>query len=154
MSFRHWLYFWICVITIFGLLVVRSNRSNVLNKPDYSGLAGYVLTAVRATSYALATHLRDFESIDLNLSRSEMLKLHKHIVLRYQSEFSGWRGVRVLPNGEILDVWGHPLRIRVLNTGRDDTVLTLRVWSIGKNGIDEHGFGDDVSAEEITIPRR
>ena len=151
MRIRFWSYFCVFAISIWLIIIVMANSYKSHNKPDYSGRAGYVLTDVQATSYALAIHLRDLEPSDLKLSRREIVNLSKRLALKYLDEFSNRRGIHVLPDGGILDDWGNPLRIKITLSGSSTPVITLRVWSIGENGVDENGNGDDVSAKEIVI---
>ena len=66
----------------------------------------------------------------------------------------------------VCDAWGQPLRMeirdRVGYTGRErsgmslDEERRLLIWSVGKNGLDEYGMGDDVvfHAGAFAVPRR
>ncbi|MEK7466217.1 MAG: type II secretion system protein GspG [Planctomycetota bacterium] len=47
------------------------------------------------------------------------------------------------PSGEFLDHWGRPWVYKY----RKETDRTFRLYSIGPNGVDEDGKGDDISVE-------
>jgi hypothetical protein len=43
------------------------------------------------------------------------------------------------------DFWNHPLHFQFDKVDVKNEKARIRVWSIGTNGIDEHGKGDDIS---------
>jgi prepilin-type N-terminal cleavage/methylation domain-containing protein len=48
-------------------------------------------------------------------------------------------------DGHVLDAWKHPLRVAPLTTA-GALAGRLRVWSIGRDGRDDAGSGDDLSS--------
>lgn len=80
--------------------------------------------------------------------------------LLYQVLSSSNSGVRFLDSnvrweraGELLDDWGHPLRVAVAfpsdNTNRlaRGGAARFRIWSVGPDGKNECGNGDDITTE-------
>lgn len=49
--------------------------------------------------------------------------------------------LQLSPSGELLDSWGRPCVYEF----REGTDRTFRLYSIGPNGVDENGQGDDIS---------
>lgn len=55
------------------------------------------------------------------------------------SAYSGWSPGYVIP----FDAWGRPYRYEHPSSGSG---TQYELWSLGRNGIDEHGSGDDISS--------
>jgi hypothetical protein len=52
--------------------------------------------------------------------------------------------------GQLLDVWGRPVRLKLENDG-----YTIVMYSLGKNGVDDGGSNDDiVESFALAKPRR
>jgi hypothetical protein len=60
--------------------------------------------------------------------------------------------------GELLDVWGRPLRVTVTFTDKDTSRLgssgaaRFKIWSMGPNGKNENGGGDDICVSFDLVP--
>lgn len=53
----------------------------------------------------------------------------------------------ISPSGELLDRWQRPFVYKVGVKVRGGTALGFRLYSLGPNGADENGGGDDISVE-------
>jgi len=47
----------------------------------------------------------------------------------------------------LLDRWGRPIRITNYISERGDSTVRYKVWSIGPDGIDNNGGGDDIEVK-------
>jgi|GEM_PF-5179538 len=77
---------------------------------------------------------------------------------RNDLDFIGRLKMVKLENGVLVDPWGRKLRIQISIrpesslSPKDLRRFSLRVWSVGKNGIDENGSGDDINS--WSFPKR
>jgi len=67
-------------------------------------------------------------------------------ILREWHERSAF-GLRIGVSGHVLDAWGRPMRLR--HVPESVALYGFIVYSVGANGIDEHGFGDDIAARGV-----
>jgi len=56
-----------------------------------------------------------------------------------------WQGP-YLQAGSLVDAWGRKLRYKAPGTDGGGQAGSFRVWSVGPNGLDEDGAGDDIEA--------
>lgn len=88
----------------------------------------------------------------LNKDISLLLKKNKEVLNRDDDK----RWDKNIRYDEIIDAWGHPLRFewrenlveKHYGYMKTNINAELVIWSIGNNGIDEFGLGDDVSIIE------
>ncbi|KAF0246147.1 MAG: hypothetical protein FD180_978 [Planctomycetota bacterium] len=63
------------------------------------------------------------------------------------SPYGGILLEHVAPSGELLDRWQRPFVYKVGVKVRGGSALGFRLYSLGPNGADENGEGDDISVE-------
>jgi hypothetical protein len=109
--------------------------------------------AIRDLEISQTTALSRSSLSNLNASRLYELLSATNQEVRVLEPRYDWDASRML-----LDPWGRPFRVSVTfadsNTKRltEPRTARLAIWSIGPNGIDEAGTGDDISTTVDICP--
>ncbi len=61
---------------------------------------------------------------------------------------------------ELVDPWGRPFHMQLIypatdtNSSESTTTAMVKIWSVGPNGRDEQGTGDDITCQTVAIRLR
>ena len=61
---------------------------------------------------------------------------------------------------ELVDPWGRPFHVQLIypaadtNCSKSTTTAMVKIWSVGPNGRDEQGAGDDITCQTVAIRLR
>lgn len=111
---------------------------------EWEGMDGKALAGVNVVHDCLAVHLMDREAGTLDGGT-----LLRKLIDQCRAEFGNSQDVHFKSDGTIVDVWGRALRIELIDSGTEVGKHRLKVWSLGKNGIDEQGTGDDILSGKV-----
>jgi hypothetical protein len=102
----------------------------------WEGPGGRTVSIVYNLRNCLSAHLLDYDSsmLDSDAISSKVIEDCKKDIpgIFKQNE-----------RGQIIDAWERPLRIEISPDNKDGRPR-VRVWSMGENGLDENGNGDDI----------
>lgn len=129
------------MLTVMCMAIVTTLGCTKRSQFNFEGRDGGLLAEIEIVRDCVNVHYTESNLKDQN--NDQLLRASVHACI---SEFKSFKYLKLRDNDVILDPWGQPLRYRILNR---NTRIPVQVWSIGRNGVDENGGGDDIQARPI-----
>lgn len=103
-----------------------------------------LLTALQALHDCIALHVIERTITCVDKANAALPEIINHCKKEVGTPLDA---IQYAENGKIVDCWGRPLQIQISGGSKAAGGLRLRIWSLGRNGRDEQGKGDDVESQ-------
>jgi hypothetical protein len=123
------------------LLMIFLLQISCKEKFDYNGSEGKTLSLVNSIKNSIAAHIYTYQNS--KLTNEELLQ---RVLVDCRQDFNDARNFKFNIDNLPLDMWGSPLRILIINGEISNEKPVVKVWSFGKNKIDDNGINDDIMA--------
>ena len=112
-------------------------------RAELEGNVGKTMVAVTTLRAGIVSHWRDHKE-----EHQEDHVIFKIVLDECIRESSGKLSyLNIDEHKTVCDLWGHPLMFKLIGKDLRTGDIRIKVWSIGKNGLNENGSGDDIVAQ-------